>query len=266
MADAFTDTRLQLHWAAQVASAVGTTYAEKHPLWHHVALRWDPTRRALVSAPTARSGHAGLRGGLDVAGRRLMLLDGEDVRDAFDLDGLTFTQAVDWMTAAVRLAGLDEMLQVRDPAKMPDHPVGHGATLRLDAAAADELAALFDQAHRVLLRHTHRHRDAQRILVWSHHFDMASLRIVVPGTKADAEDARTVGVGMTPGDAGNAEPYWYATPWPYPPAGTPLPELEAGEWNTQGWIGAVHPARGASDEDLETFVRAADAACEALIA
>lgn len=259
----FTDTRLQLHWAAQVASAVGTTYAKKHPIWHHVALRWDASGRGLVSAPSA-VGDRQTRGGLDVAAGRLFVLEDDEEVAALGLQGLTMANAVDWMTATLRKRGLDETLDVRDPSKMPDHAVGHGAAFHLDEDAAAELAGDYDQAHRVLLRHTHRHRDAQRILVWSHHFDMASLRIIVPGKKADAEDARTVGIGMTPGDASNKEPYWYATPWPYPSSSAPLPHLEAGEWNTVGWTGAVHPVRGASDADLDRFVRVADEACEAL--
>jgi hypothetical protein len=49
---------------------------------------------------------------------------------------------------------------------------------------------------------------------------------------------RTIGVGMSPGDAGYRQPYFYVLPSPAP-AGS-LPALKGGgTWNRKGWTGAV---------------------------
>ena len=71
---------------------------------------------------------------------------------------------------------------------------------------------------------------------WPHHFDLATL-VSVPGGAPG--DARTIGVGLSPGDGSYAEPYFYVTPWPSPDSPA-LPELPAGaDWHRTGWFGAV---------------------------
>ena len=48
--------------------------------------------------------------------------------------------------------------------------------------------------------------------------------------KGTVESARTIGVGLSPGDENISEPYFYVTPWPYPPPAK-LPKLpEIGAW------------------------------------
>jgi hypothetical protein len=90
---------------------------------------------------------------------------------------------------------------------------------------------------------------------------------------AAAEQARTIGVGMVPGDAARPFPYLYVTPWPYPPH-PELPPLPAGgQWNTEGWLGAVlegpcfmTPGDPAAQVARATeFLRAAAAACRRLM-
>ena len=75
---------------------------------------------------------------------------------------------------------------------------------------------------------------ASEVRCWPHHFDLATL-ITLSGS---GEEARTVGVGLSPGDDSYREPYYYVTPWPYP-RGRLLPELPAGRWHTEGWVGAI---------------------------
>ncbi|NNE17483.1 MAG: hypothetical protein HKN10_03295, partial [Myxococcales bacterium] len=53
------------------------------------------------------------------------------------------------------------------------------------------------------------------------------------------EEARSIGVGFSPGDGSYDQPYFYVTPWPYPEASS-LPRLTKGaEWHRSGWTGAV---------------------------
>ncbi|HYL06567.1 MAG TPA: hypothetical protein VE075_11030, partial [Thermoanaerobaculia bacterium] len=90
---------------------------------------------------------------------------------------------------------------------------------------------------------------------------------------AGPEEARTVGAGMVPGDAGRDEPYFYVTPFPYPESPDLPPLPTGGIWNTDGWLGAVLEAPRFMDADraadqaaaVETFLRSAAAACHRLL-
>ena len=54
-----------------------------------------------------------------------------------------------------------------------------------------------------------------------------------------AEEARSIGVGFSPGDGSYDQPYFYVTPWPYPDT-EDLPPLAVGaHWHRTGWTGAV---------------------------
>jgi hypothetical protein len=75
---------------------------------------------------------------------------------------------------------------------------------------------------------------AAPVRVWPHHFDVGS---VLPLGSGRGEDAPSLGIGLSPGDDGVAEPYFYITTWP---ARDALPELPAGgHWHREGWTGAV---------------------------
>jgi hypothetical protein len=79
-------------------------------------------------------------------------------------------------------------------------------------------------------------------------------------------------VGLSPGDAGKPEPYFYVLPWPRPTGG--LPSLDGGAWNTEEWLGAVLEAadlttagsNGAQRERIERFLNSAVQACRELLA
>jgi hypothetical protein len=78
------------------------------------------------------------------------------------------------------------------------------------------------------------------VLCWPHHFDIASL--VVLETDPDGDSMRSVGVGLSPGDASIEEPYWYVNHDPET-GRADLPALPAGEWMRGDWTGAVLRAR-----------------------
>ena len=78
---------------------------------------------------------------------------------------------------------------------------------------------------------------APTVRCWPHHFDLATLFALEAG---DPETARSVGVGLSPGDGSYAEPYFYCTPWPAPEN---LPEPPGPlHWHTQGFTSLVCPA------------------------
>ena len=61
---------------------------------------------------------------------------------------------------------------------------------------------------------------------------------------------------MSPGDGSYAKPYYYVSPWPYPPASR-LPALKSpGRWHTEGWVGAVLTSdQFVNEEDQADIVR-----------
>jgi len=77
------------------------------------------------------------------------------------------------------------------------------------------------------------------VRTWPHHFDMASLTLLETG---DAEHARSVNAGFSPGDEHYQEPYFYVSPYPYPDPAK-LPALPAvGHWHVHGFTAAIAPA------------------------
>ncbi len=94
---------------------------------------------------------------------------------------------------------------------------------------------------------------------WPHHFDIAALFVLDEG---DVETARSIGVGLSPGDESYSEPYFYCSPWPAPDTkslATPLPPWR---WHTEGFVSLVCTASSLSvlDDLGEVLVGAVDAA------
>lgn len=77
------------------------------------------------------------------------------------------------------------------------------------------------------------------VQLWPHHFDIA---VLVALEEGHAERARSIGVGVSPGDEYYAEPYLYASPYPRPEASS-LPALPTGaRWHTKDFLAAVATA------------------------
>ena len=153
----------------------------------------------------------------------------------------------------------------RPSEEMPSHAVADGGVFNATVAHLAELDRYFAGANAILGTIAAREKGAGPVRCWPHHFDIASL-IALGGSGGDA---RTIGFGMTPGDESYPEPYYYVTPWPYPPAGS-LPPLAAGMWNTEGWTGAVLRASdfaAAHDQQplIESFIAEAVGYCRGVI-
>jgi hypothetical protein len=77
---------------------------------------------------------------------------------------------------------------------------------------------------------------ASPVTCWPHHFDIATLVSLEEGHPANA---RSIGVGVSPGDEYYAQPYVYISPWPRFD-GSKLPDAPPpGHWHTEGFFGAV---------------------------
>ena len=230
---ALTDARVELHWAAQIVAAVARAVIPAVPDDSHTSLEWWTAGSLLVGGLTPRQRRLGLRP-VDLT---LVVVDstGGPQRE-LPLAGRTLDEALAW--AAQALGGAAPGMP---PYQMPDHVVGRGGAFGgREPSALAELARWYASAHALLSdfvsSQPYAKEHASPVRCWPHHFDIATLVSVPGGAPADA---RTIGVGLSPGDSSYAEPYFYVTPWPYPDS-PQLPELPAGAaWHQTGWFGAV---------------------------
>lgn len=236
------ETRLQAHWAAQNIAALADAWLTPAADDSHTSLEWLDPHDALVGQQIAGR----FRAALHVRDFEISLLDTRSAGDSrrFSLANRTLDEALQWLAGqAASAAGRSSpRTPTRRDYEMPPHPAGRGEPLRpADPAAARELANWFANAQALISDFVANQTGASPVRTWPHHFDTATLISLDPADSA--EKARSIGVGLSPGDDHYPEPYFYVTPWPYPSA-TDFPELTTGGlWHREGWVGAVLPAR-----------------------
>jgi hypothetical protein len=258
--------RLTLHWAAQIVAAVGSTLIEARPDWSQTALGWiDSAPRGLAGEPLPGGARAFLA--TDELSLAVLGADGR-ASDRFSLAERTLADGLVWLAGAVaRVVGGPERPLARPVHELPPSPVGDGAPFEIESEALAELSSWYANASR-LLAEVAKTPGASPVRCWPHHFDIATL-IHLDGTSG--EEARSIGVGLSPGDGSYAEPYWYVTPWPYPKE-KQVPSLALGHWHTTGWFGAVLTASemesgdpGSQPANTRCFVEAAMTAARELV-
>ena len=244
------NARLQLHYAAQFASALGISYLTRRPDDSHTNLGWEPRLEALRSRDIRATSHS-----VCVAIRPrdltlIVLLDGA-VAARIPLHGSTVGQAEAGLRSALDAAGLDgRRLTLERHFDLPHHPVAGGDAF--DASRLNDFAELAHWFGNASIRLEElRHRiDGAEVRCWPHHFDIATLATIAPG--------RTCGAGMLPGDAMYPEPYYYVNAYPRPDRKLMSTQLQGGGvWNTEDWFGAVLTASRLSRDpaEQETQVR-----------
>ena len=230
------EARLALHDAAQLTAAAAYALLPTAPDHSHANLLWSSERGGFVG----RALPGGTRCALDPATLRTSLLgpDGGS-RGELSVVGRTLEAAYVELGALLRRAGESVPAGgLRTPDyDLPDTPVRRGAAFEKPPAdELRELARWFALGHAALGRVSTRHLGGAEVRCWPHHFDLAALLTLDPGVEAEA--ARSLGVGLSPGDASYAEPYFYVSPWPAPDADA-LPEPSAGRWHTDGFTSLV---------------------------
>jgi hypothetical protein len=265
-AKTLTTMRVEAHWAAQVASAPGTAHLGPDDTYDHTNLGWHDGYDALVGREVE-----GLRAALRVVDLTWVLLgEGDAVVAATSAVDQTLRQGMTWLGEAIAAnggpAGFLDVGEHRDD--LPEHPVGTNAPFTgANALALAELTAWFASAQHALEPFAE-HEESTGLRCWPHHFDVATL-LLLDTPDADPESARSIGIGMTPGDGEIDEPYFYVTPWPYPETWGG-PDLPCGAWRTEGWFGAVlrgsELPREGQAEAVAAFLEAAVAACRGMVA
>jgi hypothetical protein len=228
-----TEARLELHFAAQIVSAPGTTWLPPKPDFSHSNLGWDDRLGLLASR---RAGSASRRAALVFESLEIAVLGGGTERASFQLAGVTTSEALSWLHD--RMDPVASALELPSH-EMPSHPLADGVPFSEGGPAArSELAAWFSNASSVLRAAVAEQSGASLVRCWPHHFDVASLVTLDP--HEDPEEARSIGMGLSPGDDFYDEPYFYVNPWPRPSADA-LPPMAGGgaHWHTEAWTGLV---------------------------
>jgi hypothetical protein len=262
-ATSLVDARLQLHHAAQLATALGISYLPKKADDSHTNLQWIGGLSALVS--NAVSGSNAVRIGVSAAPLALLVLVNDSPRANLPLDGRTVAEAADWVREHLATLGLDAAkYTLAKHYTIPTHAVDGGAQFdTTDSEAFEQLAAWYSDGAMVLGELVAKMPHAAPVRCWPHHFDIATVIEVSPG--------KTINVGMEPGDVYYAQPYYYASAYPPPHGDLPRRPLAGnGRWHTHEWVGAVLPGSeiqtAHQHRQIEAFIDSAVRAASALLA
>jgi hypothetical protein len=237
------DSRLQLHHAAQFGAAAGISFLEHRPDDSHTNLEWVPPLAGLVSRviPARKPFRIGVR----PADLMLLIVTEKDQPIArYRLHGRTIVEATQWIREQTTQLGIDA---ARYTLKRPFEELS-----KWFANGASILGSLARSIH-----------DASEVRCWPHDFDIATLIPVA--------SERTIGVGLEPGDKYYDEPYFYVSMQPPPLAAQARsrPLWGRGTWHTRDWMGAVLAGsrlEGASLQEWQVreFIDSAVSACRAL--
>ena len=200
---------------------------------------------------------------LDLAAHRLVLTNSNGRAWQQRLRGQSQAALFDELASGLAALGVDVSFEPPQP-----WSTAPGA---YDVAAIERYWQALSQVDQVFKRFKGELRgETGPVQLWPHHMDLALLWFSgrrVPGHENDKPQTadEQMNFGFSTGDEGIAEPYFYATAYPLPPALTATPLPAEAEWHTAGWTGAV--LRYASlvgvadgEERLLTYLRAVQAA------
>jgi len=255
-----TDARLQLHHAAQAVSAAADARLDRRDDDSQSNLGYAASLPGVVTHPLPDGRVFGLR----LSNASLVVLDdGVRLDHHLPIDGKTLDELLAWVNA--RLAdGPKAEFRGYD---MPDHPVARGD--QLDLPDAEQLAALHAWTalgHDALTRAIADRPHAGPPRLWPHHFDLGAIVLLQPGD--DPAQSKSIGVGMSLGDASYDQPYFYVNPYGLPDDAPDLPWVPDAE-PAAGWTGLVLTGERIVDRGdlsmVDRFLERAIESCRALL-
>jgi hypothetical protein len=258
-------TRLQLHHAAWVVGSAAHSLIPAREDDSHTNLGYGLQLGVLTTHRIPGESH--LQIALGLRSLELLFFEAEGrVSHVVSTTGLALAQALEAAEAGARRFRPEARISARNYADFPTWKMSAGFEAQ-PSENLTELDAYYATTAALLGAVEQTHAGASPTRTWPHHFDMATL-IHLP--EMPGAPARSIGVGMSPGDAAWAQPYWYVSPYPYPDPQS-LPAWEGpGAWHVDGFVALVLTASewleaAAEPRVLETFVAEAIAACEQLL-
>ncbi|MEE8295904.1 MAG: hypothetical protein V3R64_09350 [Sphingomonadales bacterium] len=260
------EVRLQAHYAAQWVARYGRSYLFPQNDDSHTAMLWNPSAKMFLSLSSRQGALA-----FDIPTLTLFWLDPRGrMGTGFSLDGKTDKEVEGLLRAMLGEVGLNpQTLKTELPYEMPAHKIGAGEAydLKPNEKGLRSLADLYHQASGILEEVQKREEGASTVRCWPHHFDIATL--IKLDDEKDPEKAKSIGVGLSPGDGTYEEPYYYITPWPYPVSSGLPQDPELFHWHTEGFTAAIIPQSMWLEENQKNFLQSgvieAISACQVLL-
>lgn len=221
----------------------------------HSNLGWLNKYSALVCHPLDAEGTKQL--GFSFATGALVWLEGNELVDRLELHSETQASAARWVDDHLATASLESTGHVVMPYSLAeDIPYSQFEEAK-DAVSV--LGAWYAYGYRALDILVQEFGaecvEKPAVRCWPHHFDLGSLFVLETGTP---ETARSIGIGLAPGDGSFAEPYFYCSPYPAPAEHALLPVAAPLFWNTQGFVSVILRASDLNaNVDLATLLAAA---------
>jgi hypothetical protein len=228
------------HRAVQWPARAAWANLEPAPDDSHTSLSWDSDMAALLSQPLGGSVRVGLR----MAVHELVFTTKARC-DALALTGKPDAEVGNWLDGKLAAAGLKPASGAKLAYELPstmfaragDEALRFPAIALWFAAAAEALEDLRKKYRRFK-------PGPSPVRCWPHHFDIAIL-VALEEDHAEstrerhAESARSIGIGVSPGDGYYAQPYLYVSPYPKSDTGNLPPLPPGGRWHTKDFFGAV---------------------------
>lgn len=266
MASNLSDARLQLHYAAQFAAAAGISFLPPEPDDSHMNLEWVPEFAGLFSRliPAEKPFRVGVR---FVELALLVVTEPRTTIAETRLNRCTVAETTSWLRSQIESQGADaERYTLRRSYEIPYHPLASGGGFDVsERAQFEELSKWFSNGAVILSDLVRSTPGASEVRCWPHNFDIA--------TSIDVPPEHAIGVGMEPGDAYYAEPYFYTNISPPPiPSEVRSRSLSGnGSWQTNGWIGAILPGSRlgtppTQESQVRDFLRSATTAVREAVA
>ncbi|XWN30962.1 MAG: hypothetical protein ROR55_26465 [Devosia sp.] len=222
--------RAQAHAAAQLLYRAAMSNLAPLPGDEHTNLGWDALNARFQTHSLNATGAR-----VELSLNPLELVLGAQT---LSLAGVSMADAFDWIDTVLVANGLKATRPIVATYDLPADVLGVAAFVQTDGLAP--LANWFDLAAKVLQAFADDVADIEPgpspVRCWPHHFDIATY---VRLEASESEDARGVGVGMSPGDSSFDEPYFYVNPWPHLPREGLPPAVPPGHWHTNGFVGSV---------------------------
>ncbi len=231
--------RAVAHAAAQLLTKAARTNLDAAPDDSHSNLGWKREEQKFVSqALPGANGDVYI--GLSLVPFELSLMDSATGTSVYALTGQTLDDAASWLDDALGSGALAPSAGTTLPYELPADVAVISQFPKLLPEGLAPLASWFDFANSELenlaTNQNGLHPGPSPVRCWPHHFDIATYVSLETG---DAETAKGIGVGMSPGDESYAQPYFYVNPWPHLDASA-LPDAPApGHWHTDGYVGAI---------------------------
>lgn len=231
--------RVTAHKAVQLLSIVARANLKREPDDSHSNLEWSREKQAFLShSLPAQNGPCQI--GLSLSPLILVVLCNGEEASVLALADRSYSSALEWLDGQLAAHGLVAASTAKIPYKLPLEVAEIKTFPSVGAVEMEPLAAWFSLAVAALEPLVASLKEVSPgpspIRCWPHHFDIATYVSLARGA---AESAPAIGAGLSPGDEGYAQPYFYVNPWPAVDPNT-LPEpIAPGHWHVEGYVGAV---------------------------